>query len=302
MRHMDRHYGDIVHGLLRTGGSTPQLRPGATAAATLGDGGAAEPVRQRVRSIWISDLHLGTRGCHADALLDFLRHHECDHLYLVGDIIDGWRLKARNYWPQAHTDVIRSILTKARHGSRVILITGNHDEFLRKYSTLEFGNIRICDEAEHRTADGRRLLVIHGDQYDGIVKAHKWLAFLGDKGYALLLTANHWFNRFRERFGYPYWSLAAHIKHRVKRAVSHIYEFEQAVTWDCRRRGLDGVICGHIHHAEVREIDRVTYYNCGDWVETCSALVEDLDGRITLRRWLTVGHRENREHADTESA
>lgn len=258
---------------------------------------APDHPRQRYRSIWISDLHLGTRGCRAPALIDFLKQHDCEYLYLVGDIIDGWRLKSRIHWPQAHTNVIRRILTRAKRGTRVVLITGNHDEFLRRYSNIEFGNIRICDEAEHRTADGRRLLVIHGDQYDAVVKCHKWLAFLGDRGYALLLFVNHWFNRFRERFGYPYWSLSAHIKHRVKLAVNHIGEFEQAVTWDCRRRGLDGVICGHIHHAEIRRLDEITYYNCGDWVETCSALVEHHDGRIELLRWLDIGHEENHEHA-----
>lgn len=249
---------------------------------------------RRVRTIWLSDIHLGTKGCRAEALIEFLKQYDCEQLYLVGDIVDGWRLRSRIFWPQEHTNVIRRILTKAKRGCRVVLITGNHDEFLRKYTDLDLGNIRICDEAEHRTADGRRLLIIHGDQYDGIVQAHRWLAFLGDHGYRLLLVVNRWVNRFRERFNYPYWSLSAHVKHRVKRAVNFIYEFEHAVAWDCRRRGFAGVVCGHIHHAEVREVDQVTYYNCGDWVESCTALIEHNDGEMELCHWLTVDHEHNR--------
>lgn len=256
-----------------------------------------EPPR-RVRSLWISDVHLGTKGCQAEALKRFLKQHECDHLYLVGDIVDGWRLRSRVFWPQSHTDVIRRILTKAKRGTRVVVVTGNHDEFLRRYTDLELGNVTICDEASHDTERGDHLLIIHGDQYDGIVTAHRWLAFLGDKSYAFLLVLNRWVNRFRERFNYPYWSLSAAVKHRVKRAVSYIYEFEQAVAWDCRRRGYDGVVCGHIHHAEIRAIDGITYYNCGDWVESCSALIEHTDGRIEVCRWLTLDHAHNRsEHA-----
>lgn len=252
---------------------------------------------ESLRSIWLSDVHLGTRGCRAEALADFLKHHRCDQLFLVGDIVDGWRLKTRMYWPQTHSNVIRRVLTKARRGCRVVYVTGNHDEFLRRYSRLELGNIILCDSAEHVTADGRRLLVIHGDQYDAVVQAHKWLAFLGDKGYELLLILNRWFNRFRERFGFGYWSLSAAVKHRVKKAVSYISDFEDAVAWDCRRRGFDGVVCGHIHHAEIRDFDGVTYYNCGDWVESCTALVEHHDGTIELRRWLTIDHADNREAA-----
>lgn len=245
---------------------------------------ATQP-RESFRSIWLSDVHLGTRGCRAEALADFLKQHRCERLFLVGDIIDGWRLKARMLWPQTHTDVIRRVLTKARRGCEVIYVTGNHDEFLRRYGALELGNIRLCDHAEHRTADGRRLLIIHGDQYDAVVQGHKWLAFLGDKGYSLLLELNRWFNRFREHFGMGYWSLSAHVKHKVKKAVSYISEFESAVAWDCRRNGYDGVVCGHIHHAEIRDMGGVTYYNCGDWVESCTALVEHHDGRMELRHW-----------------
>jgi UDP-2,3-diacylglucosamine pyrophosphatase LpxH len=259
------------------------------------DGGGH--ARESLRSIWVSDAHLGTRGCRAEALADFLKHHRCDNLFLVGDIVDGWRLKSKMYWPQAHSNVIRRVLTKAKRGCRVVYVTGNHDEFLRRYSNLELGNIVLCDSAEHVTADGRRLLMIHGDQYDAVVQGHKWLAFLGDKGYEFLLVLNRWFNRFRERFGFGYWSLSAAVKHRVKKAVNFISDFEDAVAWDCRRRGFDGVVCGHIHHAEIRDFDGVTYYNCGDWVESCTALVERHDGTIELRRWLTIDHTDNREAA-----
>jgi UDP-2,3-diacylglucosamine pyrophosphatase LpxH len=251
--------------------------------------------RERARTIWLSDLHLGTKGCRAEALTAFLKHHECDTLYLVGDIIDGWRLKSRMYWPQSHTNVIRRVLTKAKRGTRVVVVTGNHDEFLRRYSDLELGNISVRDEVEHRTADGRRLLVIHGDQYDGVVQAHRWLALIGDRGYAALLVLNRWFNRFRERFGYGYWSLSAHVKHRVKGAVNFIFEFENAVARDCRRRGFQGVVCGHIHHAEIRDVQDVTYYNCGDWVESCTALIEHFDGRIEVRQWMQIDHAMQRD-------
>lgn len=278
---------------------------GAGHLAAANDGaGKPEAARERVRTIWLSDLHLGTRGCRAADLAAFLKRHECDTLYLVGDIIDAWRLKSGIFWPQAHTDVIRRILTKAKRGSRVVLVTGNHDEFLRRYTDVELGNITICDEAAHRAPDGRRLLVIHGDQYDGVVRAHRWLAFLGDHGYTVLLVVNHWFNRLRERLGYGYWSLSAHVKSKVKSAVNFIYEFEQAVAWDCRRRGFDGVVCGHIHYAEIREIEGVTYYNCGDWVESCTALVEHYDGTIEVKQWATIDHASARagSPAETESS
>lgn len=284
----------LLKGALRSAEADDAAAAGMEPASLEHSVDAAGP-SERVRTIWISDVHLGTRGCRAEALVAFLKQHDCDNLYLVGDVIDGWRLKSRIFWPQSHTNVIRRVLTKAKRGSRVVVVTGNHDEFLRRYTSLELGNITICDEAEHRTADGRRLLVIHGDQYDGVVNAHRWLAFLGDKGYVVLLWANRWFNRFRERFGYGYWSLSAAVKHKVKTAVSFIYEFENAVAWDCRRRGFQGVVCGHIHCAEIRDVEDITYYNCGDWVESCTALVEHFDGTIELKRWLTVDHATDRE-------
>ncbi len=242
------------------------------------------------RAIFLSDIHLGSRGCQAELLLDFLKHHTCERLYLVGDIVDGWRLKSSLYWPQSHTDAVRRVLTLAKRNTQVIYVTGNHDEFLRKYSDLSIGNIRLVDEAEHVTADGRRLLVIHGDQYDVISRYHRWLAFLGDAGYTLLLRVNQWFNVLRRHLGYGYWSLSAWVKHKVKEAVNAMSQFEVAVAHDCRRRGFDGVVCGHIHRALIEDIEDIRYHNCGDWVESCTALAEDRSGRLRLIDW--SGHRE----------
>ena len=197
------------------------------------DGGDEEdgraPRRTRYRTIFVSDVHLGTSGSNAAMLLDFLKAHECETLYLVGDIVDGWQLRKGWYWPQAHNDVVRAILKMAKHGTRVIYIPGNHDEHFRDYTGLEFGGIELLDEDVHVTADGRRLLVIHGDQFDNVVLYHKWLAFLGDGAYTLLLKSNGLVNWCRRRLGLPYWSLAAHMKKRVKNAVAFISRFEEVV-------------------------------------------------------------------------
>lgn len=241
--------------------------------------------KQRVRTIWISDVHLGTRDCQAEKLAGFLKEYECDQLYLVGDIIDGWRLRKSMYWPQSHTNVIRRILTMSKRGTRVTYVTGNHDEFLRRYATLNIGNIRLVDEAEHVTADGRKLLVIHGDQFDVITRCHRWLAFLGDYAYEFSLRLNRWLNYWRSRYGYGYWSLSGYLKHRVKKAVNFISEFEEALAHECRKRDLQGVVCGHIHHAEIREVNGISYHNCGDWVESCTALIEQWDGSIAQYNW-----------------
>lgn len=241
---------------------------------------------QRFRTIWISDVHLGTRGCKAEYLLDFLKNTESDTLYLVGDIIDGWRLRRSWYWPQAHNDVVQKILRKARKGTRVVFIPGNHDEFARDYTEHNFGEIELAAEALHETADGRRLLVLHGDSFDGVVKYAKWLAHLGDGAYTLALSLNHWLNVARRRMGLPYWSLSAYLKHKVKNAVQFIDDYEQTVADEARRRGVDGVVCGHIHHAEIRDVDGVLYANDGDWVESCTALVETADGALDVLRWL----------------
>jgi UDP-2,3-diacylglucosamine pyrophosphatase LpxH len=248
------------------------------------------PVRHR--TLWLSDVHLGTMGCKAEHLVDFLKHHECETLYLVGDIIDGWKLAASWYWPQEHTNVVRKILTKSKRGTHVYYVTGNHDEFLRKFVDyrLEIGNIRLVNEAVHETADGRRLLVLHGDYFDVITRYHRWLARLGDVAYEATMAANFWFNRARRRIGLPYWSLSAYAKQRVKTAVNVISQFEEAVAHECRRRGLEGVICGHIHHAEIRDIGGIAYHNCGDWVESCTALAEDYNGKLSLIRWVHLDH------------
>lgn len=244
----------------------------------------------RYRAIWVSDIHLGTRGCKAEYLIDFMRQTESDYLYLVGDIIDGWRLKKSWYWNQAQNDVIQKILRKARKGTKVVYVPGNHDEALRDYTSMHFGGVAVEREAIHRTADGRQLLVLHGDDFDGVVTYARWLAFLGDWAYNAALTANHWFNLARRALGLPYWSLSAYLKHKVKNAVEFVSRFEEAVAAEARRRGVDGVVCGHIHHAEMRNIDGVLYCNDGDWVESCTALVEHMDGRLEIVRFATIGH------------
>lgn len=238
--------------------------------------------RLQVRTVWISDLHLGTPGCQAAALLDFLREVECDTLYLVGDIIDGWQLRRSWYWPQAHNDVVQKLLRKARKGTRVIFVPGNHDEFARRYVELNFGGVDVVEDCIHVTADGRRLWVTHGDLFDGVVQCARWLAVAGDMAYEFTLKVNRWFNRVRARLGLPYWSLSKYLKAKVKRAVSYIGDFETAVAKEARRRGADGVVCGHIHHAEMRDIDGILYCNDGDWVESLTALVEHHDGRLEI--------------------
>jgi len=245
----------------------------------------ASTEERRYRTIWISDLHLGTRNSQTRYLLDFLRCTESDYLYLVGDIIDGWALRRSWYWPQSHNDVIQKMLRKARKGTQVTLISGNHDEFLRKFGRQQFGRITITPQAVHQTSDGRRFLVLHGDQFDNVMKYARWLALLGDQAYEIALTVNRWFNHFRLKLGYPYWSISSYLKHKVKNAVNFISAFERTVVQESRRYKVDGVVCGHIHHAEIREIDGMLYCNSGDWVESCTALVEHLDGRLEIIRW-----------------
>jgi UDP-2,3-diacylglucosamine pyrophosphatase LpxH len=237
------------------------------------------------RTIWISDTHLGTSGCQAELLLDLLKSTDCETLYLVGDIIDGWQLRKGWYWPPRHNDVVRCVLKKAKHGTRVVYIPGNHDEAFRDYVGLNLGGIELLPETIHETADGRRLLILHGDEFDGVVLYARWLAFLGDSAYTLLLKLNGLLNRVRKLRGLPYYSLSAKIKKRVKNAVQFISSFEQAVAHAAVERGADGVVCGHIHTAEIREIGDVTYYNDGDWVESCTALVEHPDGRMEILDW-----------------
>lgn len=237
------------------------------------------------RTLFLSDIHLGTRGCQAELLLDFMREHGAETIYLVGDIIDGWRLKRSWYWSQAHNDVIQKLLRKGRKGARIIYLPGNHDEFLRDYLGTHFGGVEVADTAIHETADGRRFLVIHGDQFDVVVRHAKWLAFFGDWAYTAALNLNTALNKARRFLGFSYWSLSAWAKLKVKNAVNFIGAFEQALTTEARRQGVDGVICGHIHHAAMHDRFGITYVNTGDWVESCTAVAEHHDGRLEIIRW-----------------
>jgi len=239
----------------------------------------------RFRSIFISDVHLGFKGCRAEFLLDFLRRVECQQIYLVGDIIDVWSLTRSFYWPQAHNDVIRTILGKAKHGTRVVYVPGNHDRPFRDHDGLVLGNVEIRREAVHETADGRRFLVLHGDEFDSIVRVSPLLESLGNSAYSFALRLNRYVNAIRGWLGYPYWSLASFLKHKVKNAVKFIASFERALSSEALRRNVDGVICGHIHRAEIAAMGEVTYCNDGDWVESCTALAEDFSGKLSLLRW-----------------
>lgn len=242
----------------------------------------AQPRTRDVRTVWISDLHLGTPGCQAQALLGFLRETRCRTLYLVGDIVDGWQLKRSWFWPQAHNDVVQKILRMARKGTRVVYVPGNHDEFARRYVNHSFGGVEVVQECIHRLSDGRRLWITHGDQFDGVVQCARWLAHVGDRAYEVTLVLNRWLNGWRSRLGLPYWSLSRYLKHKVKRAVNFVSDFESAVAREARNKGVDGVVCGHIHHAEMRMIDGILYCNDGDWVESLTALVEHHDGQLEI--------------------
>lgn len=260
------------------------------------------PQHKQWRSIFISDVHLGTKNCKAEYLCDFLKHNHCDTLYLVGDIIDAWQIRKRLYWPQSHSNVIRRILTKAKRGTRVYYILGNHDEVLRPWLDFElkFGRIRIRNEQVHETADGRLILVIHGDFFDGITRLAPWLAWLGDNAYTLLLWINTLYNRCRRLCGLQYWSMSQFLKHNVKRAVSFIFEFEKALAQHCQANGFDGVMCGHIHTPEIKQIDNMTYHNCGDWVESCTAICEDEQGVFHMIQWKEIDHDTFEEIRDEE--
>jgi UDP-2,3-diacylglucosamine pyrophosphatase LpxH len=257
---------------------------------------------KRYRAGWISDAHLGTRGCNAGALLDFLRANDFDTLYVVGDLIDIWSLRRGIYWPQQHNDVIQKILRKARKGTHVIYIPGNHDELVTDFCGT-YGNIEIKQRAIHMTASGERILIIHGHELDAVVQNVKWLAFAGDLGYQFLLSLNPLINFVRRRFGLGYWSLSAYAKRRVKDAVSFIGKFEAAVAHYAERYDVDAVLCGHIHSAAIREFGKVTYYNCGDWVESCTALVEGEDGILSMVNYhsLSVGRMSRNQTSESLS-
>ena len=252
-----------------------------------------EPTEPRhYRTLFLSDIHLGTRGCQADLLLDFLRHNDAEVIYLVGDIVDGWRLRRSWYWPQAHNDVVQKVLRKGRKGARIIYLPGNHDEFLRDYTGTHFGGVEVMETVIHETADGRQLLVMHGDQFDLVVRHAKWLALLGDWAYVTALNINTWFNFVRRKLGFSYWSLSAWAKLKVKNAVNFIGRFEETLSEEARRRGVDGVICGHIHHAADRDFNGIHYINTGDWVESCTAVAEHHDGTFEVIRWVNPAQTE----------
>jgi UDP-2,3-diacylglucosamine pyrophosphatase LpxH len=244
-----------------------------------------ERERLRMRTAWISDVHLGTKACKAEYLLDFLEHLECDRLYLVGDMIDFWNLKNGWYWPTSHNRVIQKFMEMAARGVDVVYVPGNHDDLFRDYDGAVFAGVRVEKQVIHRNADGRQFLVIHGDEFDSVVKYSTWLAMLGSSAYDFLLDANRWVNFLRRKFGFPYWSLAAYLKHKVKNAVNFISNFEHALAHEARRHGVDGVVCGHIHKAEITNVNGVLYCNDGDWVESCTAMVERRDGTLALVHW-----------------
>jgi UDP-2,3-diacylglucosamine pyrophosphatase LpxH len=264
---------------------------------------AGEHAVKRYRTLFLSDLHLGARGAQAELLVDFLKHNDADTFYLVGDIVDGWRLKNGWYWPQAHNDVVQKLLRKARKGARVIYVPGNHDEFARDYTGLNFGGVEVVDDALHETADGKTMLVIHGDQFDIVVRNARWLAFFGDWAYDFAIVVNTWFNRARRMFGVGYWSLSAWAKLKVKNAVNFIGDFENALASEAARRNVDGVICGHIHHATIKTIAGKLYINTGDFVESCTAIAEHQDGAFEILRWHnTAAEREAAEAAESAKA
>ena len=239
-----------------------------------------------VRSLFLSDIHLGTRGCQAESLLAFLKHYESENLFLVGDIVDFWAMNRSIYWSAAQNTVVQKVLKRARHGVKIMYVPGNHDESLREYVGTSFGDIEIVLDHVHTMADGKRFLLIHGDEFDQVTRYHKWVAVLGDVAYNILVRVNSWLSWARRTMNIPgYWSLAGYAKRKVKSAVSFIFDFEDSVLRHVKTRGLDGVICGHIHSAALKQVEGITYINCGDWVDSCTAIIEHLDGRLELVHW-----------------
>lgn len=250
----------------------------------------SRPKKRRVRSIFLSDVHLGTQHCQAELLIDFLNAHDCDQVYLIGDIIDGWRLNKTWYWPDTHEKVVDSILHQGRAGTKVFYIPGNHDEFAHDFADQLAEHVHIIEEVIHETACGRHYLVIHGDQFDVVLQNAKWVAYMGDWFYELCLKSNTWLNLVRNRLGLGYWSLGAFAKRHVKSFINIIGQYENVVAEEVQRRGVHGVICGHIHHAESRNMKGIHYVNSGDWVESCSAVVEDFDGTLEVIFWTELAH------------
>ncbi|MEM1376417.1 MAG: UDP-2,3-diacylglucosamine diphosphatase [Pseudomonadota bacterium] len=253
---------------------------------------------QTFRTLFVSDIHLGTRGCQAELFLDFLREHEAERIYLVGDIFDGWRLRKGWFWPQSHNDVVQKLLKKAKGGTEIIYIPGNHDEVMRQFFGTHFGGIEVMDRAIHETADGRKFLVIHGDQFDMVVLNAKWLAHVGDWAYRSALWLNYWYDRLRRLWGGQYWSLSKWAKMKVKRAVNYIGAFEKVLANEAALAKTDGVICGHIHHAAMEHHFGVQYINTGDWVESCTAIAEDEQGKLHLIDWLAITRHRASENED----
>ncbi|MDJ1634754.1 UDP-2,3-diacylglucosamine diphosphatase [Agrobacterium rhizogenes] len=243
---------------------------------------------RRYRTLFISDVHLGSKAAKADFLLDFLRLHDADTIYLVGDIIDGWRLKRNWYWPQDCNDVVQKLLRKARKGTRIVYIPGNHDEFLRDFPGTHFGGIEVAQRAIHETADGKKYLVLHGDEFDVVVRNARLLAYLGDWAYDMAILINIGLAAVRRRLNMPYWSFSAWAKLQVKHAVNFIGEFQRVVVEEAKRSDADGVICGHIHHAVIEDFDGIRYINTGDWVESCTAIAEHDDGTFELITWQSI--------------
>jgi UDP-2,3-diacylglucosamine pyrophosphatase LpxH len=244
---------------------------------------------KKYRSILISDVHLGTKSCKAEHLNDFLKHNTAETLYLVGDIIDGWKVSQNSWrWNKQQSKVIERLM-KISHapGCKVIYIPGNHDEFLRPMlgHNLVLHGLELHNQFTHVGVDGKRYLVTHGDLFDGITRLAPWISFLGDKTYDVLLGLNNWVNHGRRALGFGYWSLSKYLKHKVKKAIDFIFQFEINLADYCKRKGYDGVICGHIHHAEIKEVNGVIYMNDGDWVESCTALVEHHDGVFAIVTW-----------------
>lgn len=270
----------------------PSSAAGYTDAQNDQDG----PTQTVYRAIFISDVHLGTRDCKAGQLNAFLKQYPCEHLYLVGDIFDGWKMRSGVFWNASFNRLLRRILKLSKKGVPITYITGNHDEFLRKYANNDFDNIRVCNRAVHTTADNRRLLVIHGDQFEGVARCSRWLRHIGDHGYCLLMFLNRWFNRLRAKYGYGYWSFSGFLKQHINRAQTYIKDYEHAVAYGARKQGFDGVVCGHIHHAAYRRLLDIDYYNTGDWVESCTAVVEDFSGQMQVKYWLDDPHHKHQSN------
>ncbi len=281
---MDHHANSPENGPGAASGGQPTARGGKPSRRKR-RASAPEAKPRQFRTLFLSDIHLGSKGCQANLLLDFMRFHDAGTIYLVGDIVDGWRLKKRWHWPQAHNDVVQKLLRKGRKGSRIIYLPGNHDEFLRDYLGLQMGGVEIIDSLVHEAADGKRYLVVHGDQYDVVVRHAKWLAFLGDWAYNFALWINVHINTVRRRMGFDYWSLSAWAKNKVKNAVSFIGRYEETLSHEAAKAEVDGVICGHIHHATMQDFGGVRYVNTGDWVESCTAVAEHQDGTFELIKW-----------------